>query len=438
MLLLSEIKEIWISFFKGEGYTELKELAIVPPENDDSILWVNSGVSALKKYFVNPDISPSKNMVNSQRVIRTNDIERINENSYHQTFFEMLGCFSIGGNFKSDVVPLIWSFFTEKLGINPSNLFVTVLNDDYETFSIWENQAGLSKERIFFCGKESNFWDMGDGPCGPNTEIYYCFDPRKVVLDSKGVDFDDKNFLEIANLVFSEFYHKDKNYLPLEKKCVDVGVGLERVALVSQGVSNTFEIDIWKSPLLFLKDKYDRNLNCQLVQNRWKFNVIVDHLRTFMIAVFDGVLPESKHRGYIIRKLIKRVFWFSFFLGFSTNDLAELASVIIDSNSHIGGIFNKKEYIIEIVKAELTRISDKVQSYQGIIDKYLDENFFTKEVPADKIFFWYDTKGMPMELISFSLKNRGFYFGEDGFEMLLAKQKEMGTSDQKKKKTSVF
>jgi alanyl-tRNA synthetase len=250
-LTTNEIRQRWLDFFQSKGYNLIQPASLVP-ENDPSILWINSGVAAIKKYFKNPLLAPSRNLVNCQRVIRTDDLKNINAESYHQTLFEMLGVFSIGGNFKKETIPFFWEFFTSKkwLGLEKNRLFITVYEGDKETKQIWDIQEGIILEQIVFGDRETNFWDMGDGPCGPNTEIYYDFKTNGK-MPKNARDLDNKRFLEICNIVFSGFDHKGKDYLPLKEKCVDVGAGLERIAMVIQGKKNTFEIDLW-NPIIEL------------------------------------------------------------------------------------------------------------------------------------------------------------------------------------------
>jgi alanyl-tRNA synthetase len=439
-MLLLEIKKMWISFLKSKGYFELEDFSLVP-KNDDSILWVNSGVSAIKKYFKNPSLSPARNMVNSQRVIRTNDIDLIDENSYHQTLFEMLGSFSINGNFKSEVIPIVWDFLTDSnyLKIASQKLFITTFKGDKDTIEIWNKQKNINLKNIILCNEDSNFWDMGEGPCGPNTEIYYCFDLEKINQDkSSEINVESKNFIEVGNLVFSDKYHKGIDYLPLDEKCVDIGIGLERLAVVTQFVSNSFEIDIWIKPLALLESKYLK-IGFEAGKNKAKSNIIIDHFRTFIIAVFDGILPEPKHRGYVIKKLIKKAALISYLLGLNVNDLVELTLVIIQSNSQFIGLIDKSYYIVEIVERELNKLYSTFDLYKNYIQKYLkDEQNFDFIVPAKSIFFWYDTKGIPIELIENVLKDSSFIFDKDNFKIFLDKQKKMGSIDRFKKDISVF
>lgn len=249
-----EVRKKWLDFFQQKGYQIIKPVSLIPHE-DPSLLWINSGVATLKKYFNNPDLAPAPNLVNCQRVIRTADLANINQHSYHQTLFEMLGIFSIGGNFKTETIPYFWEFFTssEWLNLKPERLFITVYQQDETTYQLWKKQKGILLNHILFGSKEINFWDMGDGPCGPNTEIYYDFRTDDT-LPKKASDLDSKRFLEICNIVLPDSYHKENEYLPLKKNFVDVGAGLERITMVVQNKKNTFQIDLWEPVVKLISD----------------------------------------------------------------------------------------------------------------------------------------------------------------------------------------
>ena len=252
---VSCVRQSWLDIFQQKGYYLLEPTSLIP-QNDSSLLWINSGVATLKKYFNNSSLAPARNLVNCQRVIRTDDLANINAQSYHQTLFEMLGNFSIGSNFKTEVIPIIWEWFTSPkwLNISSQNLFITVWENDKVSLEVWKKQKGVKTNHIFLGNKKTNFWDMGDGPCGPNTEIYFDFQNKKN-LPKSIEELDSKRFIEVCNIVFPEFYHKGEEYLPLAEKCVDTGAGLERIAMVLQGKKNTFEIDLWE-PVIKLIESY--------------------------------------------------------------------------------------------------------------------------------------------------------------------------------------
>ncbi|WNE40918.1 MAG: Alanine--tRNA ligase [Mycoplasmataceae bacterium] len=427
------VRQSWLDIFQQKNYF-LLEPALLIPQNDSSLLWINSGVATLKKYFNNPDSVPNRNLVNCQRVIRTDDLANINSQSYHQTLFEMLGCFSIGGNFKEETIPIIWEWFTSPqwLNINPNNLFITVLPEDKVTQEIWQQQKGVNSNHIIFGTKNSNFWDMGDGPCGPCTEIFY-------ELSGKGVspeqnltieDLDNKRFIEIGNIVFSEFYHKGEEYSPLTQKCVDFGGGLERIAMVLQNKKNAFEIDLWE-PVVKLIESYCQSGNSEQKSN---YYIITDHLRTTIFALADGAEFESKGRGYILKKLVKKATLLAHSLDLNGEQIEKITEKVIEVNSSwYTHLKIKKELIINELKKEI----DKALNFIDKSNRELEKNY-RSQIIAEDIFFWYDTKGIPMELIRFHLAKKNHQFPEQEFNQLLDQQKEKGRKDREDKGVSVF
>ncbi|MCE8163325.1 MAG: hypothetical protein I3273_03255 [Candidatus Moeniiplasma glomeromycotorum] len=262
---INQIRKSWLDIWQQKGYYLLEPVSLIP-ENDPSLLWVNSGVATLKKYFNNPALAPARDLVNCQPVIRTTDLININSQSYHQTLFEMLGVFSIGSNFKKETIPVIWEWFTSPqwLNISPQKLFITVLPEDKVTYQIWQAQKNFVSGHIILGSKKTNFWDMGDGPCGPCTEIFYDFRESEH-LPRTIDDLESKRFLEIGNIVFSEYYHQGFSkssratlqggeYLPLQQKCVDFGGGLERIGMVLQDKKNAFETDLWEPVINLTED----------------------------------------------------------------------------------------------------------------------------------------------------------------------------------------
>jgi alanyl-tRNA synthetase len=432
---INRVRQSWLDIFQKKGYY-LLEPALLIPQNDSSLLWINSGVATLKKYFNNPDLAPSRNLVNCQRVIRTDDLANINSQSYHQTMFEMLGCFSIGGNFKEETIPIIWEWLTSPqwLNINPQRLFIIVLPEDEVTQKIWRKQKGVNSSHIIFGTKKTNFWDMGDGPCGPCTEIFYDLSGEGISSDEKLTieDLDSKRFIEIGNIVFSEFYHQGEKYLPLAQKCVDFGGGLERITMVLQNKKNAFEIDLWESVVELIKK------NCQSIKvdNKEKGNyyIIADHLRTTIFALADGAEFDSKGRGYILKKLVKKATLLAHTLNLNNEKLIEVAKKLIEVNSSY--YFHLKEKELFII-SELKKEIDKNLKFVDKSIQELEKNY-NPQITAEDIFFWYDTKGISIDLIRFHLEKKNHQFPEKEFTFLLEKQKEKGRKDREDKGVSVF
>lgn len=433
-----EIRKKWLDFFQQKGYHFIEPTSLIP-QDDFSLLWINSGVAALKRYFNSSSLPPAKNMVNCQRVIRTDDLANINQDSYHQTLFEMLGVFSIGGNFKSETIPYFWEFFTSSkwLNLNPKKLFITVYEDDVLTYRIWKKQTSIIPGHILYGSKKTNFWDMGDGPCGPNTEIYYDFNtegarPRNVN------DLDNKRFIEICNIVFSEFYHKGDEYLPLKEKCVDVGGGLERTAMILQNKENTFQIDLWENVITLIGQTYKENNPNFDNEPKGNYYIIADHLRTAIFALADGAIFESKGRGYILKKLVKRAILLSYFLNFSEVNILLFVEQLINSNSlFYSHLKLKQKSITQDLKKEIDYIMQFIKSKLKQLDKYC-QSMPNTLVPTKVIFLWYDTHGIPLELIRHYLNQKDYSFSEKEFGELLARQKQVSRKDREKKVIKTF
>lgn len=426
---INEIRNSWFEIFKENNYFYLDSFSLIPEEEDNSLLWINSGVAALKKFFNNPQIVSNKNIVNCQKVIRTDDLSNINSESYHQTLFEMLGSFSIGGNFKEEIIPIIWKWFiSEKwLNLKSERIFVTVWKEDHVSLKIWE-KLGVKKNNIVLGNKKTNFWDMGDGPCGSNTEIYYDINPEDKINPKKITDLENKRFIELCNIVFPEFYHKKKDYFVLEKKCVDVGAGLERICMIIQDKKNTFEIDVWNNVIELIK-KEDKNY---IVEEKGNYYIIIDHLRTVIFAISDGAEFRSKGRGYILKKLLKEVVLLSYFLNFSKEILIKLILKIIEINStYYLNLEKEKEKIVKIISHKLDELIKFINNCNKILKKHTIYN-------AKELFFLYDTKGIPLKLIRFHLKEEEKHFPEEDFNNLLKEQKNKSKKNRKEKNVKVF
>ena len=300
-----EIRSKFKSFFAERGHLVFESASLVP-HDDPTLLWINAGMAPLKPYFDGREIPEKPRIVSAQKCIRTNDIENVGYTARHQTFFEMLGNFSFGDYFKREAITWAWDFSTNHLGFEPDRISVTIHINDDEAFDIWHNEVGIPEERIYRFD-EDNFWEIGEGPCGPCSELFY--DRGEAYgcgKDTCGPDCDCDRYLEFWNLVFTQ-YNKgpDGEYTPLPKKNIDTGMGLERVAMLLQGVNNNFETDLLK-PLIDATSKLcGRPFNVDLADDV-HFKIIADHVRTVAFAIGDGVLPGNEGRHYIIRRLLRR------------------------------------------------------------------------------------------------------------------------------------
>ena len=305
---VSELRELYLSFFESKGHLRLKSFSLIP-NNDNSLLLINSGMAPLKPYFTGQEIPPRKRVTTCQKCIRTGDIDNIGHTARHGTFFEMLGNFSFGDYFKKEAITWSWEFLTEVLELDKNRLYPSVYIDDIEAYDLWHDYIGIPSDKIYKFGKEDNFWEHGSGPCGPCSEIYY--DRGKKYGCQKQdckVGCDCDRFMEVWNNVFTQFNSDGKgNYTELEHKNIDTGMGLERLAVVVQDVESIFEVDTNKELMDAISLKFghlykeDENIDIS-------FRIIADHIKSCTFMISDGILPSNEGRGYVLRRLLRREF----------------------------------------------------------------------------------------------------------------------------------
>ena len=422
----NDIRNIYLNFFVSKFHFIEKSSSLIP-KDDNTLLWINSGVATMKKYFNGLLIPKHKRIVKIQKAIRTNDIKNVGKTKYHQTMFEMLGNFSIGDYFKKDAIIWAWEFLTSKkwLYLDSSRIFVTFFYKDIETKKIWKNDIGLKNSHII--EMKENFWDIGYGPCGPDTEIFYYRGKKK--NDNKYIKFDSKSdmFVEIWNLVFSEFDHKINNkYILLPNKNIDTGMGLERIVTIIQNKNTNFETDLFFPIIKFIETicefKYNNNNNLKNIS----FRIIADHIRTVVFAIYDGVLPSNSGRGYILRKLIRRAIIYARNLNIKKIFLNKLVNVInfMFKDTYLK-ISDKLDFIINIIFFEeknfINTLNIGLNKFEKIILKFKKEK---KKIDGKLIFKIYDTFGFPLELIKEIAKNNNIEIDLKIFNIELEKQKK--------------
>lgn len=401
-LKASEIRQNFIDYFVEKGHMVEPSAPLVPID-DDSLLWINSGVATLKKYFDGRETPRKPRIVNSQKAIRTNDIENVGFTARHHTFFEMLGNFSIGDYFKQEAIEFAWEFLTSKkwMAMEPKLLYVTIHPEDKEAYRIWNEDIGLEESRIIRI--EGNFWDIGEGPSGPNTEIFY----------DRGEDFgqddpaeemypggENERFLEVWNLVFSEFNHnKDHTYTPLPNKNIDTGMGLERMASLAQNVRTNYETDLFM-PIIHEVEKvsgktYLKNDNYDVA-----FKVIADHIRTIAFAIADGALPANEGRGYVLRRLLRRAVRFSQSLDINEPFMYRLVDIVADiMEPYYPNVKEKADFIKRVIKSEEERFHETLEEGLAILNNLVAQaKTSTHEISGKDAFKLYDTYGFPVEL----------------------------------------
>lgn len=428
----SEIRAKWLAFFESKGHA-IEPSASLVPHNDPSLLWINAGMAPLKPYFDGRVKPENPRIANSQKCIRTNDIENVGKTRRHHTFFEMLGNFSIGDYFKEEAVTWAWEFLTDKqwIGFDPERLSVTVYPEDEEAFKLWNEKIGLPAERIYKL--EENFWDIGEGPCGPCTEIFYDRGEKYGDLNDPECwpGGENERFLEVWNLVFSQFNHnKDGSYTPLPNKNIDTGAGLERFASILQDVDSNFDTDLFM-PII--------ERTCQIAGVTYKakedqdvaLKVIADHIRTVAFAVGDGVMPSNEGRGYIIRRLLRRAVRYGKALGIDKPFLYTLTEVVGQvMGEYYTTVVEKREFIEKVIRTEEERfhetLSDGLVLLSNLVAEAKANNIAV--INGDDAFKLYDTYGFPFDLTEDFALEQGMTVDREGFDAAMEAQRERARS----------
>jgi alanyl-tRNA synthetase len=415
---LNELRKMYLDFFESKGHYVRGSYPLVP-QNDKSLLLINAGMTPLKPYFTGQEVPPKSRMATCQKCIRTGDIENVGKTARHGTFFEMLGNFSFGDYFKEDAIAYSWEFLTKVLEIDPNRLYVSVYLEDDEAAQIWETKIGLEKSKIVRLGKEDNFWEHGAGPCGPCSEIHYdrgeqygCGKP------TCGVGCDCDRYMEIWNNVFTQFENDGNgNYTLLDRKCIDTGMGLERLATVMQEVDSIFDVDTIKS----VRDNVCNLANVVYQKEHNKdisIRLITDHVRSATFMISDGVLPSNEGRGYVLRRLIRRAARHGRLLGIDKHFLAILTKTVIETScSAYPELKEKEDYILKLISVEEERFSETIDKGLGILKDMIDEiKQSNKNVLAgENAFLLYDTYGFPLDLTKEIIEEDGITVDEDGF-----------------------
>lgn len=433
----AQVRQMFLDFFKEKGHRIEPSASLVPKE-DPTLLWINSGVATLKKYFDGRIIPDNPRIVNAQKSIRTNDIENVGFTARHHTFFEMLGNFSIGDYFKKEAIEWGWEFLTSDkwIGFDPELLAVTVHPEDDEAYDIWLHDVKIPEERIIRL--EENFWDIGEGPSGPNTEIFYDRgekygnDPNDPELYPGG---ENDRYLEIWNLVFSQFNHNpDDTYSPLPKKNIDTGMGLERMVSVIQAVATNFETDLFM-PIIKKTEELSGNSYGKNNDNDTAFKVIADHIRTVTFAIGDNAMPSNEGRGYVLRRLLRRAVRFAKQIGIDEPFMYKLVPTVGQiMKDFYPEVVKQQEYIENVVKIEEERfhetLNDGLEILTAIIEK--EKRKGSDVFPGLEVFRLYDTYGFPKELTEEYVAEQGFTIDENGFKEEMEKQRERARSARQK------
>ena len=429
----NEIRKSFTDFFESKGHYIGKSSSLIP-KNDKSLLLINSGMAPLKNYFSGVEVPPKNRMSTVQKCIRTGDIENVGKTARHGTFFEMMGNFSFGDYFKEDAIKWAWEFVTKHLEIPEDKIWATVYLNDDEAHDLWLKYSSIPEERIVRLGKDDNFWEIGLGPCGPCSELYYdrgeqygCDNP-----DCKpGCDCD--RYLEFWNLVFTQFdRQEDGTYPELANKNIDTGMGLERMACIMQDVDNIFEIDTIK----YIIQGIEELANIKYGEDDKKdvsVRIITDHMRAMSFLIADGVLPSNEGRGYVLRRLLRRAARHGKLLGIKEDFLYKLYDRVKEvSGEAYPELVEKENYVKKVIKIEEEKFNETLDQGVEILNGYIAELKEANEtvLSGDKAFKLYDTYGFPLDLTEEILEEQGFGIDEEGFHKEMEEQRQRARADR--------
>ncbi|NLF34541.1 MAG: alanine--tRNA ligase, partial [Clostridiales bacterium] len=425
---LNELREMFLTFFETKDHLRLPSFPLIP-QNDASLLLINSGMAPLKPWFTGEQEPPRRRVCTCQKCIRTGDIENIGHTARHGTYFEMLGNFSFGDYFKKEAIAWSWEFLTSPqwVGLDPDRLYPSVYLDDDEAFEIWNKDIGVAPERIFRFGKEDNFWDHGSGPCGPCSEIYYdrgeqwgCGRPDCTV----GCDCD--RYIEVWNNVFSQFNNDGEgNYTELKQKNIDTGMGLERLACVCQEVPSLFDVDT----VMNITNKVSEVTGAHYGEGAGtdvSLRVITDHIRSATFMICDGVLPSNEGRGYVLRRLLRRAARHGKLLGVNDPFLFEVCDTVIRENAaHYPELREKQDYIIRVIRMEEESFAKTIDSGIKIFAEMLERQKTkgARTFSGADAFKLYDTYGFPIDLTIEMAGEEGMQVDKAAFDALMEEQK---------------
>ena len=427
---VNDLREAFLKFYESKGHLILPSFGLIP-KDDNSLLLINSGMAPMKNYFLGIKTPPRKRVTTCQKCIRTPDIERVGKTARHGTYFEMLGNFSFGDYFKHEATAWAWEFLTQVLEIPKDRLYISIFESDDEAYDIWTKEIGIDPSHMVRLGRDDNFWEIGSGPCGPCSEIYFdrgeeygCGKPDC----APGCDCD--RYMEIWNLVFSQFDSDGNgNYTPLEHPNIDTGMGLERLACVMQGVDNLFEVDTVQNIMKHISRiagvEYKTNEKSDV-----SLRVITDHIRSTTFMIGDGIVPQNEGRGYVLRRLLRRAARHGRLLGIKEPFLYQVAETVIRENQPAyPELLENKDYIISIIKAEEERFAKTIDQGISMLNDLIDR-IASQEIAGGKVlsgaeaFKLYDTFGFPLDLTMEIAGERGVSVDEDQFAKFMNDQRE--------------
>ncbi len=421
-----EIRQLWLDFWSSKGHDVVPSASLIP-NNDPTLLWINAGVAPLKKYFDGREIPTNRRLTNAQKSIRTNDIENVGKTARHHTFFEMLGNFSIGDYFRDEVLPWAFELLTSKewFDLDPEKLYFTYYPGDEETFNLWR-KCGVKEDHLIPVA--GNFWEIGEGPCGPDTEIFFDrgtkYDPQDLGPIMIKEDMENDRYIEIWNIVFSQFNSKPgvprSEYKELPSKNIDTGCGLERVACVMQEVETNYDTDLFMGIINKTEELTNTKYNGEMA-----YKVIADHVRSTVFALSDGATFSNEGRGYVLRRILRRAVRYAKKLGVKEPLLYKLVPACIETMKvFYPYLLEQEEIVTKQIKLEEEKFLSTLESGEKRLLDYIKSNEESKVITGEVAFLLYDTFGFPFELTLELAEESGFEVDEQGFRDQLAKQKE--------------
>ena len=424
----AQVRRMYLKFFEEHGHQVMPSASLVPV-NDPTLLWINSGVATMKKYFDGKVVPDNPRMTSSQKSIRTNDIENVGKTARHHTMFEMLGNFSVGDYFKNEVIPWAWELLTsdEWFGFDPERLYITYYPKDHDAYNRWR-EVGVAEDHLI--ADEDNFWDIGQGPSGPDTEIFYDRGQEfNNLADDDPENYpggENERYLEIWNIVFSQFNHTPEDtYEPLPHKNIDTGMGLERVVSIFENAPTNFETDLFM-PLIKQAEEFSGTKKYgQNKEDDIQFKIIADHIRTITFAIGDGALPSNVGRGYVIRRLLRRAVVAGKKLGIDEPFLAKMVPTVGKiMEDYYPDVLKNADYIASVIESEEDRFSATLNGGLNLLNNVIAEakENKTNEIDGRTAFKLYDTYGFPIELTKEYAEDEGLTVDEKGFQAAMTEQ----------------
>ncbi len=424
----AQVRRMYLDFFIQHGHKEMPSRSLVPVD-DPTLLWINSGVATMKKYFDGKVVPENPRMTSSQKSIRTNDIENVGKTARHHTMFEMLGNFSVGDYFKKEVIPWAWELLTsdEWFAFDPAKLYITYYPKDHDAYNYWR-EAGVPEDHLV--QNKDNFWDIGQGPSGPDTEIFY---DRGQEMNNVPEDDpenypggENERYLEIWNIVFSQFNHTPEDtYEPLPHKNIDTGMGLERVVSIFENAPTNFETDLFLPLIKQTEEFSDSKKYGSNASDDIQFKIIADHIRTITFAIGDGALPSNMGRGYVIRRLLRRAVVAGKKLGIDEPFLAKMVPTVGKiMKDYYPDVLENADYIASVIKSEEDRFSATLNGGLNLLNNVIAEakENGTNEIDGRTAFKLYDTYGFPIELTKEYAADEGLSVDQKGFEAAMTEQ----------------